>query len=138
MARPRKSESELVSSRIDTRWNPRETLIITQVAAAYNCGKAEVIRNCFRYIISGYPAFFGDELKELRSLRSEIRKTGNNLNQIAKALNAEGRVESALILAELEEQKLHNKTIMEYLNERVVKSQRHNLLWQKGRHNRGQ
>lgn len=75
----RGSETRQRQKMYTIRWSPEEAQRLEEIAAASGCGKADVLRRLIAYDHS--------RIIPTRELARQIRAVGNNLNQIAQALN---------------------------------------------------
>ena len=66
---------------------------LVQLADSLGQTPSRILRRLLREAITGGPDYFKDELRGLRFGVRQLAKIGNNLNQIARALNRGERVE---------------------------------------------
>ena len=74
------SETRIKKICLPTRWSPQEFLRLEDIARYSGCTKAEVLRR-----LVGNP---DARIFASREFVSEIRRLANNINQIARQLNA--------------------------------------------------
>jgi len=104
-------------------------LMLEKAAKHMGTSKGEVLRNCFLFLATGYPQYFGEERGLLWELKYEFIKQGRNLNQIAKKINNGEFVASQEILDAVQQQKERCEKVEWYLRKRYVNSWEQSARW---------
>ena len=86
---------EIRSRSLHVRVRDEERAALQAFAASLGQTPSRILRRLLREAITGGPDYFTDELVGVRSMSRELAAVGNNLNQIARALNRGERVELA-------------------------------------------
>lgn len=85
----RGTETRIRTIALATRWSPREYRRLTEIAEYSACSRAEVLRQLV--------ARDHRNIMPSRELVAEVRRIGNNLNQLARSVNAGKRVSKSAL-----------------------------------------
>lgn len=75
----RGTETRIRNIVVPTRWSDEEHAQLRSIAEFSGCSRAETLRRLVRRA--------GKQIIASRALNADVRRLGNNLNQIARALN---------------------------------------------------